>query len=186
MGFFQHQQALVSSSAKIGSGSRIWAFVNIQDHVQMGEECNVCDGCFLEEGVRIGNHVTLKNGVYVFKGVSLEDDVFCGANTAFINDRYPRSHRKDPWTLEETVVKKGAALGCNSSILCGLTIGEHAFVGAGSVVTKDVAPHAIVCGNPAVFRGYACYCGRKLDDDLGCTCGLRFERMEDGTFLEKV
>ena len=186
MEFFQHEKALVSSKARIGAGTRVWAFANIQDHAHIGEGCNICDGCFVEEGVKIGSHVTLKNGVYVFKGITLEDNVFCGANTAFINDRYPRSHRVDPWVLEETVVKKGATVGCNSVILCGVTIGEHAFIGAGSVVTKDVAPHAIVVGHPAELRGYACFCGRKLDEDFQCACGMRFERRDDGTFRKKV
>lgn len=182
---FFHEKSVIASSAKIGEGTRIWAFTNIQDNVQIGEGCNICDGCFVEQGSVIGNHVTLKNGVYVFQGITLEDDVFCGANAAFINDRYPRSNRKDPWVLEETIVKKGATIGCNSAILCGITIGEYAFIGAGSIVTKNVAPHVIVCGNPATFRGYACYCGRKLSDGLACECGLKFEKNDNETFREK-
>lgn len=183
--YFIHEKALVASSAKIGVKTHIWAFTNIQENVCIGEGCNICDGCFVEEGVTIGNHVTLKNGVYVFQGIILEDDVFCGMNTAFINDRYPRSNRKDPWVLEETVVEKGATLGCNSSILCGITIGEYAFIGAGSVVTKDVSSHKIVCGNPAIFKGYACCCGKKLDEYFHCECGMKFEKNADGKLIVK-
>lgn len=182
--FFKHPKALVSPKAKIGLGTRVWAFVNIQDGAWIGQGCNICDGCYIENGSRIGNHVTLKNGVNVWQGITIEDDVFCGANTAFINDRLPRSHRKDPWVLEKTLVKKGATIGSNSAILCGIQIGNYAFVGAGSVVTKDVPDYAIVVGNPARIRGYACCCGKKLPDTLKCPCGLRYAM--EGDVLKSV
>ncbi len=172
--FFQHPKAIVDGQARIGDGTRIWAFTNIQAGAVIGKHCNVCDGCFVEKGALIGNHVTLKNGVAVFAGVTLEDDVFVGANAAFINDRYPRSHRKDPWVLEPTVVKKGATIGSNATILCGVTIGQYAVVGAGSVVTKEVPPFALVVGHPAEFKGYVCNCGKKLDATFRCVCGLRY------------
>lgn len=162
--------ALVSPKAQIGEGTRIWAFVNIQDKARIGKNCNICDGCYVESGSVIGDHVTVKNGVYVFDGVTLEDDVFCGAHTSFINDRLPRSHRQDPWVLERTLVRKGATIGSNSTILCGVTIGQYAFIGAGSVVTRDVPDYAIVAGNPARHKGYACRCGRKLSEQLKCSC----------------
>jgi UDP-2-acetamido-3-amino-2,3-dideoxy-glucuronate N-acetyltransferase len=168
--FFKHPKALVAPGAKIGSGTRIWAFSNIQKGAVIGKGCNICDGCFVERGAKIGNHVTIKNGVNIFEGVVLEDDVFCGMNTAFINDRYPRSHREDAWTLEGVLVKKGATLGSNATILCGITIGRYALVGAGSVVTRDVPDHAIVAGNPARPCGQACVCGRKLGVNLKCSC----------------
>lgn len=174
MNFVKHEKAIVHPQAKIGDGTRIWAFVNVQQGAIIGEKCNICDGCYIEGGSVIGDHVTVKNGVEVFNGVTIEDDVFIGAHTTFINDRYPRSHRQDPWTLEKTVVKKGATLGANATILCGLTIGDYAVVGAGSVVTKSVPPHAIVVGNPASISGYACHCGRRLDKNLKCSCGLSY------------
>lgn len=172
MSFFKHDQALVHPKAQIGDNTRVWAFCNIQEGAVIGEHCNICDGCFIESGAVIGNHVTVKNGVEVFSGVTIEDDVFLGAHTTFINDRYPRSNRKDAWTLEKTLVKKGVSIGANSTIMCGITIEEYSIVGAGSVVTKNVVPYSIVVGNPAKLIGYACQCGRKLNDDLICTCGL--------------
>ena len=177
---FIHEKALVASSSKIGIGTRIWAFANIQENVFIGEGCNICDGCFLEEGVVVGSHVTLKNNVHVFQGITLEDDVFCGVNVAFVNDRNARSNRKDEWVLEKTLIKKGTTIGCNSSILCGLTIGEYAFIGAGSVATKDISSHEIFYGNPAVFKGYVCSCGKKLDESMRCSCGLMYEKDING------
>ncbi len=178
--FFQHPKALVSRRAQIGRGTRIWAFTNILEGARIGESCNICDGCFIEGGAVVGDHVTLKNGVCVFEGITLEDDVFVGANVAFINDRYPRSHRQKPWILERTLVKTGATLGANSTILCGLTIGQYAVVGAGSVVTKAVLDHAIVLGHPARFKGYACRCGKKLDRRLRCVCGQKYVSSRQG------
>ena len=176
MNFFRHEKALIDPQATIGEKSRVWAFVNIQAGAVIGSECNICDGCFIEKGSTIGNHVTIKNNVSIFEGITLEDDVFCGSNTTFINDRYPRSHRDcaDPWVLEKTIVKKGATLGSNSTILCGITIGEYAVIGAGSVVTRDVPAYTIVLGNPAKVYGYACRCGRKLDKDFVCRCGKKY------------
>jgi len=173
--FSQHKNALVAEKAKIGNNTRLWAFVNVQDDAQIGEHCNICDGCFIEKGAVIGNHVILKNGVNVFDGVTLEDNVFCGANAAFTNDRHPRSVRRDPWVLEKTLVKKGATIGSNAVILCGLTVGQYAVVGAGAVVTKNVADYEIVAGNPARPLGYACQCGRKLSADYFCAaCRKQF------------
>jgi len=184
--YFRHEKALVSPQAKIGEKTRIWAFVNIGDGAVIGEGCNICDGCYVEKGAVIGNHVTLKNGVYIFEGITLEDDVFCGANAVFTNDRYPRSNRKDPWTLEKTVVRKGATIGSNSTLLCGITIGMYAVIGAGSVVTKDVPDYAIVIGNPAKQCGYACCCGRKLKDDYSCEhCRSQYVLVDEKLISQK-
>jgi UDP-2-acetamido-3-amino-2,3-dideoxy-glucuronate N-acetyltransferase len=140
---------LVHPDAKVGEGTRVWAFTNIQAGAVVGEHCNICDGCYIEKGAVVGNHVTLKNHVCVWDGVTLEDDVFVGSGAAFINDRAPRSNRKDAWTLEKVLVKKGATIGANATIMCGVTIGEGAMVGAGAVVLKDVPAHTVVAGNPA-------------------------------------
>ena len=175
MSFFKHERALVHPGAKIGEGTRIWANANILEGALIGEHCNVCDGCFVERGAVIGDHVTLKNGVCVFDGITLQDDVFVGAGVAFINDRNPRSHRKDSWVLEKTDVKKGATIGANATVMCGITIGTYAVVGAGAVVTKSVPDHAIVVGNPARKVGNACLCGCSLDDKLKCVCGASYQ-----------
>ncbi len=178
MNFKAHEKALVSPGAKIGAMTRIWAYSNVQDGATIGEDCNICDGCFVEKGASIGSQVTLKNNVCIWDGITLEDGVFVGAGAVFINDRLPRSKRKD-WVLEKTIVQKGATVGANATIMCGLTIGTYAFIGAGSVVTKDVPPYALVVGNPAKQVGYACRCGRKLNAGLSCSCGSQYQLLNN-------
>ena len=119
--------------------------------------------------------MTLKNGVAVFNGITFQDDVFVGAGAVFINDRYPRSHRSDVWLLEKTLVQKGATIGSNATLMCGITIGTYAIIGAGSMVTKDVPAHAIVIGNPAKWTKFACRCGRILNSELKCVCGASYQ-----------
>ena len=175
MSFFKHERALVHPGACIGEGTRIWANANILEGAVIGEHCNIGDGCYVEGGALIGNHVTLKNGVALFDGVTLQDDVFVGAGAVFINDRHPRSHRRDAWVLEKILVQKGAVIGANATLMCGVTIGTYAVVGAGCVVTKNVPNHTIVVGNPARMAGYACRCGRTLNDELKCACGASYD-----------
>ena len=151
MGYFKHDKALVADGATIGEGTRIWAFVNVQAGAVIGKNCIICDCSYVENRAVIGNDVTIKNGVSVYEGVTLEDGVFVGPNVAFTNDRYPKS--RAAWKLEGVLVKKGASLGANATILCGVTIGEGALVGAGSVVVKDVPAFTVVAGNPARVIG---------------------------------
>ncbi|MDE2027201.1 MAG: N-acetyltransferase [Candidatus Omnitrophica bacterium] len=175
MSFFKHERAMVHPGAKIGEGTRIWANANVMEEAVIGSHCNVGDGCYIEKGAVIGSHVTVKNGVAVFDGVTIEDDAFISFGVAFINDRNPRSHRADAWELEKTLVQKGATIGANATVMCGITIGAYAVVGAGSVVVKDVPAYTIVVGNPARRAGYACRCGRRLNDQLKCACGASYQ-----------
>ena len=179
MRFKVHEKALVSPNAQIGDRTRIWAFANVQEGAVIGSDCNICDGCFVEKGAVLGSHVTLKNHVCIWDGVTLEDEVFVGAGATFINDRNPRSNRKDAWVLERTVVKKGASIGANATILCGIIIGDHAFVGAGSVVTRDVPPFSLVVGSPARFAGHVCQCGHKMNHALTCVCGKKYQLLQN-------
>jgi acetyltransferase-like isoleucine patch superfamily enzyme len=150
--YFRHETAIVESSS-IGEGTRVWAYVHVLPGAVVGADCNLCDHVFIENDVRIGDRVTIKCGVQVWDGLTLEDDVFVGPNATFSNDPYPRS-RQRPEAFARTVVRKGASIGANATILPGLTIGERAMVGAGAVVTRDVPPLAIVAGNPARIVGY--------------------------------
>lgn len=151
--YFVHPQGLCESTA-IGDRTRIWAFAHILPQARIGEDCNICDHVFIENDVVVGDRVTVKCGVQLWDGVRLEDDVFIGPNAAFTNDPFPRS-RQHPDAYSHTLVRKGASIGANATILPGVTIGAHAMVGAGAVVVRDVPAGAIVVGNPARITGYA-------------------------------
>jgi len=150
---FVHENALVDEGAKIGLGSRVWAFSHILEHAQIGADCNICEHVFVENDVTVGNRVTIKSGVQLWDGIVIEDDVFIGPNATFTNDKFPRS-KVYPDDFKKTIVRKGASIGANSTILPGLVIGDDAIIGAGAVVTRDVPPRAIVVGNPAKITGY--------------------------------
>jgi acetyltransferase-like isoleucine patch superfamily enzyme len=141
-------------SRNIGRNSRIWQFVVVLPGATIGEDCNICAQCFIENNVVVGHRVTLKNGVYLWDGLRIEDDVFIGPNVTFTNDRFPRS-RQIPDSFLTTTVKRGASIGANATILPGIEIGEHAMVGAGAVVTRNVPDGAVVVGNPARIVGQA-------------------------------
>ncbi len=167
--YFVHSAAIVEST-QIGANTRIWAFSHIMKGAVIGRNCNICDNVYIEGGAIVGDNVKIKNGVAVWDKVIIEDDVFIGPFAVFTNDINPRSFRKkEPAEFYSTTIKKGATIGANATIVCGITIGEYAFIGAGAVVTKDVPAYALVYGNPAVVRGYICKCGEKLDADFRCT-----------------
>lgn len=177
--YFSHPKAIVESS-NIGKGTRIWAFSHIMKGAKIGSNCNIGECCFVENDVIIGNGVTVKNGVCIWDKVVLEDDVFVGPNAVFTNFVNPRSAFKpQPSQLVGTLVGQGATIGANATILCGITVGKYAFVGAGSVVIRDVADHAIVVGNPSRIIGYMCVCGERIDFNVKCKCGRSY-RLSDG------
>jgi acetyltransferase-like isoleucine patch superfamily enzyme len=157
---FAHPQAIVEGE-EIGDGTRVWAFAHVMAGAAIGRDCNIGEHCFIEKGARLGDRVTVKNGVAVWSGITIEEGVFIGPNACLTNDRRPRS-RDASWTLVETRIREGATIGANATIVCGIEIGAFAMVGAGAVVTKSVAPHALVYGNPARPRGFVCRCAQPL------------------------
>jgi acetyltransferase-like isoleucine patch superfamily enzyme len=150
---FVHPDAIVEPGATIGRATRVWAFAHVLQGARIGEECNICDHVFIESGVSVGDRVTIKCGVQLWDGVVIEDDVFLGPNATFTNDPFPRSKRR-PARFAQTIVRSGASVSANATILPGLVIGSNAMVGAGAVVTHSVPPNAIVVGNPATIKGY--------------------------------
>lgn len=162
-------------SRQIGEGTRIWGDTHVLKGASIGRNCNIGEGCFIENDVRIGNGVVIKNGVSVWDRIQLGDNVFVGPNAVFTNDPFPRAHpafRTGPAGWRQTVVEAGASIGANATIVCGVTIGSWAVIGAGAVVTKNVGAHELWLGVPARRVGWACLCGRPLPEDLACECGL--------------
>ena len=183
---FVHPQALCESE-EVGRGTRVWAFAHVMAGAVVGENCNICDHVFIESGAQVGNRVTVKNAVLIWDRVVVEDDVFLGPNMVFTNDLVPRAAvRKRNDELLATVVRRGATIGANATVVCGIVIGAHSFVGAGAVVVKDVPAHALVLGSPATWRGWVCECGSRLDGDLRCTCGRGHQLADDGSGLQQT
>jgi UDP-2-acetamido-3-amino-2,3-dideoxy-glucuronate N-acetyltransferase len=148
-----HPQAIVEKGAILGEGTRVWAFAHILPGARIGADCNICDGVFIENDVVIGDRVTIKCGVQVWDGVRIENDAFIGPNATFTNDPFPRS-KEYPERFQPTLIRSGASIGANATLLPGISVGRNAMVGAGAVVTRDVPTNAIVMGNPALIAGY--------------------------------
>jgi UDP-2-acetamido-3-amino-2,3-dideoxy-glucuronate N-acetyltransferase len=184
-GYMVHESSYVDQPCEIGAGTRIWHFCHIMRGCKIGRDCRIGQNVVISPGVVIGNNVKIQNNVSVYTGVTLEDNVFCGPSMVFTNIRTPRSAypRNRPEDFVPTLVKEGASLGANCTIVCGVTIGRHAFVAAGAVVTKDVPDYALVAGVPARIIGWACECGITLrfDGNEGyCPeCGLRYAKEGD-------
>jgi UDP-2-acetamido-3-amino-2,3-dideoxy-glucuronate N-acetyltransferase len=158
--WFQHDLALVESE-DIGPGTRIWPWAHVMPDAVIGADCNIGEHAFVESGVVLGDRVTVKNGVCLWEGIKAEDDVFFGPNAVLTNDSRPRS-RIDRGGAVPTLIRRGASIGANATLLCGITVGRHALIGAGAVVTKDVMDHALVVGNPARHAGWVCVCAASL------------------------
>jgi UDP-2-acetamido-3-amino-2,3-dideoxy-glucuronate N-acetyltransferase len=180
--FFVHESSYVDEPSSIGDGTKIWHFSHVMPGCEIGTNCNIGQNVVIGPRVRIGNRVKIQNNVSVYEGVEIEDEVFCGPSMVFTNVYTPRSGtpRNTADDYRKTIVKKGASIGANATVVCGNTVGEYAFVGAGSVVTKDVPAYGMVYGNPARLHGYACECGARLtmeDDRAHCRdCSRTFER----------
>ncbi|MGI6241163.1 MAG: acyltransferase [Candidatus Omnitrophota bacterium] len=186
---FVHPSAVVDLGAKIGKGTRIWHFSHVMGGAEVGENCILAQNVFVASGAVIGNGVKIQNNVSVYKAVTLEDYVFCGPSAVFTNVINPRSEIERKNEYKPTLVKKGATLGANCTVVCGTTIGRYAFVGAGAVITKDVPDHALVVGSPARLAGWVCRCGEKLslkkNRFVVCKhCGKTYQRLKNKILKE--
>jgi len=182
--YFVHESAYVDEPSEIGPGTKIWHFCHIMKNCRIGEKCNIGQNVVVSPDVVIGNNVKIQNNVSVYTGVILEDDVFCGPSMVFTNVMNPRSHVVRRNEYRTTLVRRGASFGANSTVVCGVTVGRYAFVGAGAVVTRNVPDYALLVGNPARVQGWMCACGVKLEFERNgeaeharcAACGCRYEK----------
>jgi acetyltransferase-like isoleucine patch superfamily enzyme len=181
---FIHPNALVESDL-IGTNTRIWAFAHVMKGAEIGSGCNICDHTFIESNAKLGNNVTIKNGVAIWDGVVIEDDVFLGPNVVLTNDPNPRAEIKKP--REEwlpTLIRRGATVGANATVLCGINVGSYAFVAAGAVVTRNVPDYGLVVGVPGEIAGWMCRCARRLRVTRGnakcASCGRSYKKAGGG------
>lgn len=186
MGYYKTKTAVVEKGASVGKGTRIWHFSHIMKGARVGANCTIGQNVFIGKGVRIGNNVKVQNNVSVYSGVTLEDGVFCGPSVVFTNVKKPRSLYPVNGKYDRTLIRREAAIGANATVVCGTVIGTRAFVGAGSVVTRDVPDYALVYGNPARPAGWICGCGEKITFRKGnrkalCSrCRLKYIGVENG------
>lgn len=179
-----HPSACIDDDVQIGDGTRIWHFSHVLTGSRIGADCNIGQNVVIGPRVSIGSGCKIQNNVSVYSGVTLEDDVFCGPSMVFTNVWNPRAHIRRMDEVRPTLVRRGASLGANATVVCGVSIGRYALVGAGAVVTRDVPDYALVYGNPARHRGWVCACGVKLDEALTCpACAARYCRCAHGLEL---
>jgi UDP-2-acetamido-3-amino-2,3-dideoxy-glucuronate N-acetyltransferase len=190
MNYFVHPSSFIDEPVTIGEGTRIWYFCHILPHSSIGRNCNLGQNCMVGSNVRIGDGVKVQNNVSIYDGVELEDEVFCGPSMVFTNVINPRAFLERKHEFKKTLVRRGATLGANCTVVCGVTVGRYALVGAGAVVTRDVPDYALVLGVPAQRRGWVCRCGVTLDEaqsgmTLVCRgCGQKYR--SEGESLSPV
>ena len=184
--YFAHETAVIDEGCKIGSGTRIWHFSHILTGSEIRKKCNIGQNVVIGPDVTIGNNCKIQNNVSIYKGVTLEDGVFCGPSMVFTNIYNPRAEIRKMDQVRPTLVKKGTTIGANATIVCGITLGRYSFIGAGSLVTKNIPDYALVVGNPAKQIGWACECGERLTDDLECTsCGKQYMKSNGDLIVEE-
>ena len=177
----KHESAYVDEGVSVGAGTRIWHFSHIMSGAKIGERCSIGQNVNIGGAAVLGNGVKVQNNVSIYDDVIIEDDVFCGPSMVFTNVTNPRAFIERKHEYKRTLLKRGASVGANATIVCGVTLGEYCFVGAGSVVTKDVPAYAMVYGNPARVHGWMCACGVKLDESLVCpVCGKKYHKNTTG------
>lgn len=179
--YFMHESSYMDENVQIGEGTKIWHFCHIQKGAEIGKNCSLGQNVNVSNNVKIGDDVKIQNNVSLYEGVEIEDGVFCGPSCVFTNDLTPRArYPKGSVNYKKTIVKRGATIGANATIVCGTTIGENAMVGAGAVVTDDIKPYSLVIGAPARHIGWVCQCGNRLKEDFSCPCGRRYKFTSKG------
>lgn len=186
--YFAHESSYIDDGAVIGAGTKIWHFCHILPGAVIGEHCNLGQNVVVMGGTRLGNNVKVQNNVSIYEGVTLEDDVFCGPSCVFTNVVNPRSHVSRKSEYQPTLVRRGATIGANATVICGATLGEYSFIGAGAVVRGEIPAYALMVGVPARRVGWMCQCGVRLDlrgSEAACAaCGARYR--EEGGVLRQI
>ena len=184
MNYQVHPSSYIDDDVTIGDGTKVWHFCHIQRGAVIGQNCSLGQNVNVGNYVRIGNGVRIQNNVSIYEGVTLEDNVFCGPSCVFTNVHTPRAHFPVHGQYAPTLIREGASLGANCTVVCGHTVGKSALIAAGAVVTRDVKDYALMAGVPARQIGWVCECGKRLDDTLQCSCGRHYH-LEDDTLIQK-
>jgi UDP-2-acetamido-3-amino-2,3-dideoxy-glucuronate N-acetyltransferase len=186
MSYYVHESSYIDKDVVIGEGTKVWHFCHVQEESQIGKDCSLGQNVNIGSRVKIGNGVKIQNNVSVYEGVELEDYVFCGPSMVFTNDLTPRSkYPKGPGGFKKTLVRYGASIGANATIVCGNTIGRWSMIASGAVVTKDVPDHALMAGVPAKQIGWVCECGTPLKTGLSCEACERVYSRENNQLIQK-